>query len=56
VINPGNLATLEVQKDIEEGRFAEQALIPLDDLCKTIDWLLSLSALTEVGDVNLIQK
>ncbi|MCP9827336.1 SDR family oxidoreductase [Synechococcus sp. L2F] len=56
VINPGNVATLEVQKDIEEGRFPEQAPIPLDDLCKTIDWILSLSALTEVGDVNLIQK
>jgi NAD(P)-dependent dehydrogenase (short-subunit alcohol dehydrogenase family) len=56
VINPGNLATLEVLKDIEEGRFPEQAPIPLGDLCKTIDWLLSLSALTEVGDVNLNQK
>lgn len=56
VINPGNVATLEVQKDIEEGRFPEQDPIPLADLCKTIDWLLSVSVLTEVGDISLIQK
>lgn len=56
VINPGNLATLEVQKDIEEGRFPEQQPIPLKDLCYTIDWLFSLSPATEVGDVNLMQR
>ncbi len=56
VINPGNMATLEVQKDIEEGRFPYQTPIPLEDLCHTIDWLLSISAATEIGDVNLMQK
>jgi 3-oxoacyl-[acyl-carrier protein] reductase len=56
VINPGNVSTLEVQKDIEEGRFPDQEPIPLEDLCRTIDWLMSLSSATEVGDVNLIQK
>jgi hypothetical protein len=56
VINPGNVATPEVQNDIEVGRFPQQQPIPLDDLCLTIDWLLSLSPATEVGDVDLIQK
>ena len=56
VINLGNVATLEVQKDVEEGRFPDQQPIPLQDLCCTIDWLLSLSPATEVGDINLIQR
>lgn len=56
VINPGNVATPEVQMDITEGRFPDQQPIPLQDLCQTIDWILSLSPNTEVGDINLIQK
>lgn len=56
VINPGNLETEEVLNDIKEGRFPEQFPIPLKDLCSLIDWILSLSRHTEVGEVSLIQK
>ncbi len=55
VINPGNVATEEVIEDIREGRSPEQVPIPLEDLCGTIEWILSLSSNTEVGDVNLMQ-
>lgn len=56
IINPGNLETEEVLSDIKEGRFPEQFPIPLKDLCSLIDWILSLSRHTEVGEVCLIQK
>jgi 3-oxoacyl-[acyl-carrier protein] reductase len=56
VINPGNLETEEVLTDIKEGRFPDQFPIPLKDLCSLIDWILSLSRHTEVGEVSLIQK
>lgn len=56
VINPGNLETEEVLNDIKEGRFPEQFPIPLRDLCSLIDWILSLSRHTEVGEVSLMQK
>jgi NAD(P)-dependent dehydrogenase (short-subunit alcohol dehydrogenase family) len=56
VINPGNLETEEVLNDIKEGRFPKQFPIPLSDLCSLVDWLLSLSRHTEVGEVNLMQK
>jgi 3-oxoacyl-[acyl-carrier protein] reductase len=56
VINPGNVATPEVQADIEEGRFHQQTPIPIDDLISAVDWVLSVSVDTEVGDINLIQK
>lgn len=56
VINPGNVATEEVIGDIKAGRSPDQIPIPLDDLCGTIEWLLSLSSKTEVGDINLMQS
>jgi 3-oxoacyl-[acyl-carrier protein] reductase len=56
VINPGNLATPEVQADIEDGRFHLQTPIPIRDLLSAVDWVLNLSTETEVGDINLIQK
>lgn len=56
VINPGNVATAEVQADIADGRFHEQTPIPVGDLVSAVEWVLSLSADTEVGDINLIQK
>lgn len=56
VINPGNVATSEVQADIEDGRFDKQTPIPLSDLISAVDWVLSLSADTEVGEISLIQK
>ena len=56
VINPGNVATPEVQADIAEGRFHPQTPIPISDLISAIDWVLSMSVDTEIGDINLIQK
>ena len=55
-INPGNVATEEVLLDMEEGRFKQQALIPISDITSSIEWLLSLSNVVEVGDINLMQK
>jgi len=56
VINPGNVATDEVLLDIEEGRVEQQEPIPISDIIKAIDMILSLSSGVEVGDINLIQK
>lgn len=56
VINPGNVATEEVMTDIEEGRFPQQAPIPLEDLISAIEWILALSNTVDVGDVNIQQK
>ena len=56
VINPGNIATPEVEADISEGRFQQQTPIPMRDLIATIEWILSVSVDTEIGDINLMQK
>ncbi len=56
VINPGNVETHEVLKDIQEGRFEAQTPIPMPDLLSAIDWILSLSNNVEIGDINLMQR
>jgi NAD(P)-dependent dehydrogenase (short-subunit alcohol dehydrogenase family) len=56
LINPGNVATGEVLADIEEGRFASQTPIPVDDVVSAIEWILSLSHKVDVGEINLYQK
>ncbi|WP_119168936.1 SDR family NAD(P)-dependent oxidoreductase [Algihabitans albus] len=56
VINPGNLATPEVLEDIASGAFGAQVPIPLEDLIRTLDYLLSLSADAVPQDINLMQK
>ncbi len=56
VINPGNVATEEVMTDIEEGRFPQQAPIPLADLISAIEWILALSSTVDVGEINIQQK
>ncbi len=56
VINPGNVATEEVMLDIEEGRFPNQAPIPISDIISAIEFVFSTSNSVEVGDINLIQK
>lgn len=56
VINPGNVATEEVLSDIKNGFFKNQQPIPISDIVSSVDWLMSLSANVEVGDVNLSQK
>ncbi|GAB4213921.1 MAG: SDR family oxidoreductase [Synechococcales cyanobacterium] len=56
VINPGNVATAEVLLDIAEGRFPPQQPIPMADLLATIDWLMGLSPMVDVPEVNLFQR
>lgn len=55
VINPGNVATLEVESDIVAGRFAKQTPIPLTDLLATIDYALALSPASFAAEINLAQ-
>ncbi|WP_415903905.1 SDR family NAD(P)-dependent oxidoreductase [Neptuniibacter sp. QD48_55] len=56
VINPGNVGTEEVLTDIEEGRMADQAPIPISDIITSIEMIMSLSKGVEIGDINLSQK
>jgi 3-oxoacyl-[acyl-carrier protein] reductase len=56
LINPGNVATPEVEADIAEGRFGPQTPIPMDDLLATIVFSLSLSADAVAEEIDLAQK
>jgi len=56
VINPGNVATEEVLADIKESRFPPQVPIPIADLISSIEWVLSLSAVVDVVDLNIQQR
>lgn len=55
VINPGNVATPEVERDIADGSFGEQVPIPMDDMMKTIDYVLSLSTASTPTAIALQQ-
>lgn len=56
VINPGYVATPEVEADIADGRFGDQAPIPMADLMATIDFVLAQSALAVPVTIDLAQK
>jgi hypothetical protein len=56
VVNPGNVATPEVEADIAEGRFGPQVPIPMTDLLSTLDFVLSCSAATTVAEIDLHQR
>ena len=56
VVNPGNVATPEVLEDISEGRFGSQVPIPIEDVLRTYDYILQLSASTVPTEINLAQK
>lgn len=56
VVNPGNVATEEVEADIREGRFAAQVPIPMADLLAVLDLVLALSPATEVEAISLGQR
>jgi NAD(P)-dependent dehydrogenase (short-subunit alcohol dehydrogenase family) len=56
VIDPANVATDEVEADIAEGRFGAQRPIPLADVCRSIDFVLSLSADTVPARLVLAQQ
>jgi len=55
VLNPGNVATPEVEADIAEGRFGPQRPIPVGDFCAAVDFVLSLSPDSVVTEINLAQ-
>lgn len=55
VINPGNVATAEVEADIAAGRFGPQVPIPLADLMAVIECALRLSPASVATEVNLAQ-
>ncbi len=56
VVNPDNMETPEVLKDIQTGAFGPQVPIPMADLVKVIDCTLSLSRNSYVSEVNLTQR
>jgi len=56
VLNPGNVATLEVELDIVEGRFEDQVPIPLGDVMATLKFVLSVSVNTTLDEINLTQR
>lgn len=56
IINPGNVATPEVEADIAEGRFGPQVPIPMADLLSALDFVLSCSAATTVAEIDLHQR
>jgi NAD(P)-dependent dehydrogenase (short-subunit alcohol dehydrogenase family) len=55
VINPGNIATPEVEADIAEDRFAPQQAIPMADLLSTLDFVLACSPQTVPSEIDLAQ-
>lgn len=56
VINPGNVATPEVEADIAEGRFGPQVPIPIKDVLAALDFVLDCSAATTVAEIDLLQR
>jgi NAD(P)-dependent dehydrogenase (short-subunit alcohol dehydrogenase family) len=56
VVNPGNVATPEVEADIAAGRFGAQVPIPMADLLSALDFVLSCSADTTVAEIDLHQR
>jgi NAD(P)-dependent dehydrogenase (short-subunit alcohol dehydrogenase family) len=53
VINPGNVGTPEVLSDLKEAGEPEENAIPLSDLLKVIDLVLSLSRSTCIKEIHL---
>lgn len=56
VLNPGNLATPEVQADISAGRFPMQSPIPMSDFLATLDLVLELSRDAVLREIDLAQR
>jgi NAD(P)-dependent dehydrogenase (short-subunit alcohol dehydrogenase family) len=55
VINPGNVATPEVEDDIREGRFGKQVPIAMADMLATLDYLLAVGPYALPAEVTLEQ-
>jgi 3-oxoacyl-[acyl-carrier protein] reductase len=56
VVNPGNIATAEVEDDILTGKFPKQVPIPIADFLSVIDFVLSVSPASVVSEINLAQR
>lgn len=56
VINPGFVGTDEVLEDIESGGLEELVPIPIEDIVRSVDFVLESSNSTDVGDMILTQK
>ena len=55
VVNPGNVATAEVEQDIADGTFPDQVPIPMADVIKTIDYALSVDRAAAPTSISLQQ-
>lgn len=53
IINPGNIGTPEVLSDLREAGEAKENAIPLEDLLRVIDCVLSLSRSTCIKEISL---
>ena len=53
IINPGNIGTPEVLNDLREAGLPETNAIPLCDLLKVIDLILSLSPSSCIKEIQL---
>ena len=53
VINPGNIGTPEVLEDLKQAKQSQTDAIPLADLLKVIDCILSLSRSTCIKEIQL---
>jgi 3-oxoacyl-[acyl-carrier protein] reductase len=53
VINPGNVGTPEVLADLAASKLSSYAAIPLTDLLKIIDCILSLSRSTCIKEIDV---
>lgn len=55
LINPDNVATPEVEDDIAQGRFGAQVPIPMEDMTRTIEYILRLGRHSVPSVINLRQ-
>ncbi len=55
-INPANVATPEVLRDIAEGRTAEQKAIPLADIVRAVDYVLASSPAAVPSEIDIVQR
>ena len=53
IINPGNIATPEVLEDLQQARRSAKDAIPIADLLKVIDCVMSLSNNTCIKEIQL---
>lgn len=55
VVNPANVATMEIEEDIRSGSIHEQVPIPLADLASVLDLILQMSPYSNIREINMTQ-